>query len=603
MRHHDPLPEDKAVLRSKMPAVAAAVQTPGQALDSGTRAEMEARFGFDFGRVRVHSDEQARAAARSVDAVAFTYGDHVVLGVPADRHLLAHELAHVVQQSGSVPGGPALSTPGDVNERAADSAADAVASGRDARLKAGSVRSGTVMRGPAQDRGYAGEQQMGFTGYRAEDGWRFLEGPSGSAGHAANAKGFDGVAVRFRGNNVEIHILDNKSLARGGNVSSATALTKNLTKNLNDLITRISAPGYNALKPAELTQVRNALVAARTSILTPGTPMPASVRLVVTNAGGASTGVTASLAQRGVIFRDLNQIGPPATGGTPPPTQTPPAQKPPPAAPAPQAQKPPTAAPAPSGQKPPTAAPAPQAQKPPVVSAPKPAAPPASSLAQPLAKHLSEEQRAIRRLVTVAKVAKAGIAVLTIIGELHTAFAMMDMAQNRLAGDAFVLGDELKRAGKLRDEAATLLKEYQAYHDKLVSWQWQLVLLLGWNYERVKSAAFDSLEILGELESLITDLDARLTALEKLRKLTQAREKAAEQLLKSGVLGAGAIAATVFGAWEDLGRINGALGSAIDSLTKARAAVVADKPFFVKYIRECKAWMLKAQGDPAGDLP
>ena len=67
---------------------------------------MEPRFGKDFSNVRVHSDAQAVEAAEAVQAHAFTAGRHIVLGAGEDasgtmagRSLLAHELAHVVQQS------------------------------------------------------------------------------------------------------------------------------------------------------------------------------------------------------------------------------------------------------------------------------------------------------------------------------------------------------------------------------------------------------------------------------------------------------------------------------------------------------------------------
>ncbi|KRC85933.1 hypothetical protein ASE30_02980 [Achromobacter sp. Root83] len=72
---------------------------------------MEPRFGKDFGNVRVHSDARAVEAAESVQARAYTVGHHVVLGAgeyapgtAAGRVLLAHELAHVVQQSSGAAG-------------------------------------------------------------------------------------------------------------------------------------------------------------------------------------------------------------------------------------------------------------------------------------------------------------------------------------------------------------------------------------------------------------------------------------------------------------------------------------------------------------------
>jgi hypothetical protein len=80
----------------------------GQALGHSLQQDMGQRLGQDFSRVRVHTDTAAGQSAREVDAHAYTVGDHVVFG--ADRYapetasgraLLAHELVHVVQQSGA----------------------------------------------------------------------------------------------------------------------------------------------------------------------------------------------------------------------------------------------------------------------------------------------------------------------------------------------------------------------------------------------------------------------------------------------------------------------------------------------------------------------
>jgi len=66
---------------------------------------MEARFGEDFSSVRVHADERAASSARALNARAYTLGEHVILGAgePASPGLLAHELAHVVQQRNAQP--------------------------------------------------------------------------------------------------------------------------------------------------------------------------------------------------------------------------------------------------------------------------------------------------------------------------------------------------------------------------------------------------------------------------------------------------------------------------------------------------------------------
>lgn len=81
----------------------------GAPLDTASRAYFEPRFGHDFGKVRVHTGPQADTAAASVQARAFTLGRDVVFAAgehdPASedgKRLLAHELAHVVQQSGGV---------------------------------------------------------------------------------------------------------------------------------------------------------------------------------------------------------------------------------------------------------------------------------------------------------------------------------------------------------------------------------------------------------------------------------------------------------------------------------------------------------------------
>ncbi|QGZ59463.1 eCIS core domain-containing protein [Paraburkholderia acidiphila] len=87
--------------------VVLALNSPSRPLDRETRRFMESRIGFDFARVRVHTDARAAASAKTLGAKAYTVGDDVVFAqgryAPAStegRRLLAHELAHVVQQSG-----------------------------------------------------------------------------------------------------------------------------------------------------------------------------------------------------------------------------------------------------------------------------------------------------------------------------------------------------------------------------------------------------------------------------------------------------------------------------------------------------------------------
>ncbi len=90
------------------PIVHEVLNSAGQPLDSATRAFMEPHFGHDFSRVRVHTDAKAAQSARAVEARAYAVGPDVAFGAGEyapqtsyGRQLLAHELTHVVQQSGT----------------------------------------------------------------------------------------------------------------------------------------------------------------------------------------------------------------------------------------------------------------------------------------------------------------------------------------------------------------------------------------------------------------------------------------------------------------------------------------------------------------------
>jgi hypothetical protein len=93
------------------PIVHDALRSSGQPLDSATRAYFEPRFGHDFGNVRVHLDALAARSADAVHANAYTVGRELVFArdrysphSDTGRRLLAHELAHVVQQHGEGQG-------------------------------------------------------------------------------------------------------------------------------------------------------------------------------------------------------------------------------------------------------------------------------------------------------------------------------------------------------------------------------------------------------------------------------------------------------------------------------------------------------------------
>ena len=123
------------------PIVHEVLRSPGQALDAGTRAFMEPRFGYDFSQVRVHADAKAAESAQAVNALAYTVGRDVVFGegeyepgTSEGRRLLAHELTHVVQQqaignSSSIQGKLEVGQPNDAYEQEAEAQAANVIEG------------------------------------------------------------------------------------------------------------------------------------------------------------------------------------------------------------------------------------------------------------------------------------------------------------------------------------------------------------------------------------------------------------------------------------------------------------------------------------------
>src|SRR5215217_7075165 len=106
----------------------------GSDLDAGVAARLSDSLG-ELGDVRVHTDDTADQLNRSVSARAFATGSDVYFakgeynpGSASGDKLIAHELAHVVQQRGSSASGPlSVSQPGDAIEQEADAVADRIA--------------------------------------------------------------------------------------------------------------------------------------------------------------------------------------------------------------------------------------------------------------------------------------------------------------------------------------------------------------------------------------------------------------------------------------------------------------------------------------------
>ena len=115
---------------------------PGRAarLPADLADDLARHAGTPLPEIAIHADADANAAARALDARAFTVGATIHFGAgeydpaaSAGRHLIAHEVAHVLQQRGAaavVQPKRALGEPGDPAELAADAFADAFVAGR-----------------------------------------------------------------------------------------------------------------------------------------------------------------------------------------------------------------------------------------------------------------------------------------------------------------------------------------------------------------------------------------------------------------------------------------------------------------------------------------
>jgi hypothetical protein len=112
----------------------------GVPLDALTQQDMEARFGHDFGDVRIHAEGTAADSAREMHAAAYTVGRDIAFAAglynprsAIGRRLLAHELAHVVQQSRKDERGAPVAG----LESSAEYAAQAISDGRSTVAVAG----------------------------------------------------------------------------------------------------------------------------------------------------------------------------------------------------------------------------------------------------------------------------------------------------------------------------------------------------------------------------------------------------------------------------------------------------------------------------------
>jgi hypothetical protein len=167
-----PLPgrsDDTGPGRERMAAQALALARAGAARPLPYREAMEARFGVDLGQVQCFAGPAAALACRALGAAAFTVKNVVVLGADhPSEELIAHELAHVIQQGGHLPGGALAGSPTTLpmtgREDQAEREADQVsAPGHAAGLDAHAAGPGGSALGPGTEPGTAIDQARALT--------------------------------------------------------------------------------------------------------------------------------------------------------------------------------------------------------------------------------------------------------------------------------------------------------------------------------------------------------------------------------------------------------------------------------------------------------
>ena len=158
--------DDNNVAAGADAAVGAASSSTGSALPVDLRSRFEGSLGTDLSSVRVHTGASSVDAASAVGAKAYTLGNDIHFGAgqfdpssQGGQHLIAHEVAHTVQQRGGSPTRQnklKVSSPGDHHEHEADRAADAMVSGGPATVGSASGLGRVVQRVAGKSAGVDG---------------------------------------------------------------------------------------------------------------------------------------------------------------------------------------------------------------------------------------------------------------------------------------------------------------------------------------------------------------------------------------------------------------------------------------------------------------
>lgn len=268
----------------------------GQPLDDGVRQEMERGFGTSLADVRIHTGPESDDLNRDLRAQAFTTGSDIFLrqdapstDSEAGRHLLAHELAHVVQQRTEPTSGPmVVGRSDDPAEQLADRAADDI------------VRFGETRRPPEKPADAAAVPRVGSEVRRSSP-----PSPSVAARMTAVESTFNSVAANAQKRSTALNTASDSSL-------TSLKAAKDHLKESND----VYKAGYDTFKGVIETAEKQAASDAALEDAIEGVLVAmALTALTVATCGTGAVAASAALSGfRAIAAKTLVEVGKSAVG-------------------------------------------------------------------------------------------------------------------------------------------------------------------------------------------------------------------------------------------------------------------------------------------------
>jgi hypothetical protein len=583
------------------------VSAAPQRLPDSTQWMMRERLGHDFAGVRIHSDAQAGAAATAIGAAAFTVGQDIAFApgryqptTPDGQRLLAHELAHVAQgAAGASPGAPAhaeLGREDDPEERSADAAARLVGWG--VRLPPGALASAQPRIRRAPETWYRGEAigvppaKPGAWLHDLGEGLYLTDSAEVAERYALLRGKENNAAPRVLSVSVERselgRVLDLNKDARWqklikqriGNMTFEDTLkiSENYARAFEGFLQHegIERGQYDAVIGREYVRGGNQLcvwnddvakqIRVRANPVTPA----AEIGARTTTAKGAAS-------ESGHAPPETK----PAAPAGPEPTRNVPPEAKPGVAPPPKGG-PTTAKTTQAGTAAETAATTAEgstAAKGTTAKTPKALGRTAAMEAENVAEAVSRLRRLLRGFGKAAETLfslKVQVP-LAVLFELMNAVEMINMSMSALAGEGFVLTENIAQARRVRGEVARALNGYtEGYRADLHAalTEINLLILIAHSAEARDTIRREAPDIIEALRAFGHTWGPLLTRVKAVKHEAETKQQIADKLLRSpefyqltGFSGS-AIAATVLGISEDLLTISGTLSSADTDLSQ-----------------------------------